>query len=84
VQCAAITSAAPGTSRRTRRIAAINWVTVSWVATAPRRPGSWNSAPAASSRAAPGLGDHRFHRVDNPGGSADPASRRRQSVNVVG
>ena len=32
--CSAITSAAPGTSRRTRRIAPINWVTVSWVATA--------------------------------------------------
>ena len=37
VQCSAITSAAPGTSRRTRRIAAISWVTVSWVATASSR-----------------------------------------------
>jgi hypothetical protein len=34
---AATTSAAPGTSRRTRRIAPINWVTVSWVATASSR-----------------------------------------------
>ena len=34
---AAISSAAPGTSRRTRRTAAISWVTVSWVATASSR-----------------------------------------------
>jgi len=34
VACSAITAAAPGTSRATRRTAAINWVTVSWVATA--------------------------------------------------
>ena len=34
MHCSAITSAAPGTSRATRRIAAISWVTVSWVATA--------------------------------------------------
>ena len=33
-QRSATTAAAPGTSRATRRIAAINWVTVSWVATA--------------------------------------------------
>src|SRR3954451_3336793 len=32
-----MTSAAPGTSRPTRRIAAISWVTVSWVATASVR-----------------------------------------------
>ena len=31
---AAICSAAPGTSRATRRIAETSWVTVSWVATA--------------------------------------------------
>jgi hypothetical protein len=33
----AITSVAPGTDRATRRTAAINWVTVSWVATASSR-----------------------------------------------
>ena len=34
---AAICPAAPGTWRRTRRTAAISWVTVSWVATASAR-----------------------------------------------
>ncbi len=34
---AAITSAAPGTCRATRRIAPISWVMVSWVATASSR-----------------------------------------------
>ena len=34
---AAIFSAAPGTSRATRRIAETSWVTVSWVATASAR-----------------------------------------------
>ena len=34
---AAICSAAPGTSRATRRIAETSWVTVSWVATASAR-----------------------------------------------
>ena len=33
----AISAAAPGTTRATRRIAAINWVIVSWVATASAR-----------------------------------------------
>jgi hypothetical protein len=33
VHTAAICSAAPGTSRATRRIAETSWVTVSWVAT---------------------------------------------------
>ena len=37
MQRAATRSAAPGTSRATRRIAAISWVTVSWVATASAR-----------------------------------------------
>jgi hypothetical protein len=77
VHCAAITSAAPGTSRRTRRIAAINWVTVSWVATASVRivesstrrvrPASTPVA-ATTSRTASKI---RF-------GRAEAASRRRQ------
>jgi hypothetical protein len=37
VHTAAICSAAPGTTRPTRRIAAISWVMVSWVATASAR-----------------------------------------------
>jgi hypothetical protein len=37
VHTAVIASAAPGTTRPTRRIAAINWVMVSWVATASAR-----------------------------------------------
>ncbi len=51
----AISSAAPGTSRRTRRTAAISWVTVSWVATAsskhrpsPTPAGSCPSAPRSA------------------------------------
>jgi hypothetical protein len=33
-QCSPMNPSAPGTAARTRRIAAISWVTVSWVATA--------------------------------------------------
>ena len=80
---AATTSAAPGTSRRTRRIAAINWVTVSWVATASSSTVESNarrvfpvSTPvcATTARTASKI---RF-------GRSDAASRRRQYVNVVG
>ena len=62
---AAITSAAPGTSRRTRRIAAINWVTVSWVATASSRIVE-SSARRVFPVSAPVCADHRLHRVEDP------------------
>src|SRR3954449_8456066 len=67
----------PGTSRRTRRIAAISWVTVSWVATASVRIVESNArrgfplrAPlaASTSRTASKI---RFGRCER-------ASRRRQ------
>ena len=50
-----ISSAAPGTSRPTRRMAAISWITVSWVATASSSTS--NPAPGAPYRPAP-----RFRR----------------------
>jgi hypothetical protein len=37
MSCAAITAAAPGTSRAAWRMAETSWVTVSWVATASSR-----------------------------------------------
>ncbi len=79
----ATTAAAPGTWRRTRRIAATNWVTVSWVATASSSTVESNarrvfpvSTPvcATTSRTAAKI---RF-------GRSEAASRRRQYVNVVG
>jgi hypothetical protein len=80
---AAITSAAPGTSRRTRRIAPINWVTVSWVATASSSTVESNarrvfpvSAPLCATTALT-ASKIRFGRCES-------ASRRRQYVNVVG
>jgi hypothetical protein len=79
----AITSIAPGTSRPTRRIAAISWVTVSWVATASVRivesstrrvrPASTPVA-ATTSRTASKI---RFGRFE-------AASRRRHQASTVG
>ena len=76
-------SAAPGTWRRTRRIAAISWVTVSWVATASSSTVESNarrvlpvSAPVAATTCLT-ASKIRF-------GRSEPANRRRQYVNVVG
>ena len=67
MQCAAITSPRPGTSRRTRRIAAINWVTVSWVATASSSTVESN-ARRVFPVSAPVCGDHRLDRLKDPVG----------------
>ena len=82
MQCSAITSAAPGTSRRTRRIAPINWVTVSWVATASSRTVESTArrvlpvnAPVAATTVLT-ASKIRF-------GDSEAANRRRQYVNVV-
>ena len=50
-------------------IAPINWVTVSWVATAGH-PGPWNPTPAGSARQHPGPGDHRADCVEKSGSAA--------------
>jgi hypothetical protein len=83
VAVAAITAAAPGTSRPTRRLAAISWVTVSWVATASSstvessaRRVFPDSTPVAAVTALT-ASKIRF-------GCFDPANRRRQWVSVVG
>ncbi len=55
----------PGTSRRTRRIAPTNWVTVSWVATASSSTVESNARrvfPAST----PGLRHHRSDRLEDP------------------
>ena len=82
MQWAAITSAAPGTSRRTRRIAPISWVTVSWVATASSSTVESNarrvlpvSAPVWATTA---LTASKIRL-----GRSEAANRRRQYVNVV-
>ena len=66
---------ASGTTRRTRRMAAINWVTVSWVATA--------SSSSVESRARrclprkhPGRVDDRAHRLEDPFGALGLAQSR--------
>ena len=78
----AMTSDAPGTSRRTRRIAPINWVTVSWVATASSRTVESNarrvlpdSTPVSATTTLT-ASKMRF-------GGSEAANRRRQYVNVV-
>ena len=70
-------SSAPGTSRATRRIAAISWVTVSWRATASSRIVESNArrvfpatAPVSAMTSAT-TSKIRFGRVE-------AASRRRQ------
>ena len=78
-----MTATAPGTSRRTRRIAPISWVTVSWVATASsrtvessaRRVLPANTAVCATTALT--ASKIRF-------GESEAANRRRQYVNVVG
>ena len=76
-----MTAAAPGTSRQTRRIAAISWVTVSWVATAS------SSTTESSARIAlpcstpvPATTDRTASKIRS--GRPDAASRRRQYVSV--
>jgi len=83
VHTAAICPAAPGTSRATRRIALISWVTVSWVATASastvestarrRRPIKIPVCPITALTAS-------LTRY----GRADPAIRLRQCTRVDG
>ena len=72
-----MTSAAPGTSRPTRRIAPMSWVTVSWVATASSRTVESSarrvlpvSTPVAATTALT-ASKIRF-------GASEAASRRRQ------
>jgi hypothetical protein len=83
VHCSAITAAAPGTWRRTRRIAAISWVTVSWVATA-----SSSTVESSARRVlpvnAPVCATTTLTASKIRFGRSEPASRRRQYVNVVG
>lgn len=78
-----MTSPAPGTPRRTRRIAAISWVTVSWVATASSKMVESNarrvlplSAPVWATT------DLTVSKIRL--GDPEAARRRRQYVNVVG
>jgi hypothetical protein len=78
-----MTSAAPGTSRRTRRTAAINWVTVSCVATASssttesnaRRVLPVNTPVAATTT-------RTASKIRS--GRSEARSRFRNTVNVVG
>ena len=62
---AAIRSAAPGTTRRTRRIAAISWVTVSWVATASSKTTESN-ARRVLPVSTPVWRDHLADRFEDP------------------
>ena len=80
----AITSAAPGTSRRTRRIAPINWVTVSWVATASSSTVE-SSARRVLPASAPVCGHHGLDRFKDPvgpirGRQPAPPIRQRRGV----
>jgi hypothetical protein len=78
-----INSAAPGTSRLARRIAAISWVTVSWVATASSKTAEssarlvlpFNTPVAATTSAT--ASKIRL-------GRSEAASRCRQYVNTLG
>ena len=83
-QCsaAAITSAAPGTSRRTRRIAPISWVTVSWVATASSSTVE-SSARRVLPVSAPVCATTALTASKIRLGRSEAANRRRQYVNVV-
>ena len=77
----AMTASAPGTSRRTRRIAAISCVTVSWVATAS------STVESSARRVLPVIAPLRAMTcctaVKIRFGSVLAASRRRQYVSVV-
>jgi hypothetical protein len=60
-----VTAAACGISRRVRRIAEINWVTVSWVATASSsnvESNAWTCLALQDT----GRIDHSTHRVEDP------------------
>ena len=80
---AAICSAAPGTTRATRRIAATSWVMVSWVATASARiveSTARRRRPFSTPVCATTLATASLIRC----GRSDLASRRRQYTSVEG
>src|SRR4051794_1825255 len=72
-----------GTVRATRRMAAISWVTVSWVATASSRTVESN-ARRALPRTAPVAATTSRTASNTRCGRCEAASRRRQYVNTVG
>ena len=77
-----ITVVAAGISRPTRRIAAINWVTVSCVATASSRTVESNARRVLPARA-PVAVTTAFTASKIRLGRSEAANRRRQYVNVV-
>lgn len=83
MQCAATSSLPPVTSRPTRRIAAINWVTVSWVATASSSTVE-SSARRCFPRSTPVSITTALIASKIRFGRSELARRRRQYVNVVG
>jgi hypothetical protein len=82
-QCSAMNSAAPGTSRRTRRMAAINWVIVSWVATASSRT-TESSARRVRPFSTPVAATTPRTASKMRCGDRDSRRRLRQYVSVVG
>ena len=70
-------SVAAGTSRATRRIAAISWVTVSWRATASSRMVESN-ARRVFPDTAPVSATTSATTSNTRSGRSEPASRRRQ------